>query len=106
MAKLLEKVIKDAIEDDKCVFGSRQVLNSIKNSKLVIYSNSTPNSLSNKILESAKNAKVPTLNYGGSSVDLGKLCGQQFRVSAISLKTLSDSNFKAIMKDFESRKRE
>ncbi len=106
MVKLLEKVIKDAVEDDKCSFGSKEVLSSIKNSKLVILSHSVESSTLQKILDTAKSSKVPTLNYEGSSVELGRLCGTQFRISALSLKTLSDTNLKAIIKDAKSEKQE
>ncbi|MEO9276267.1 MAG: ribosomal L7Ae/L30e/S12e/Gadd45 family protein [Nitrososphaera sp.] len=102
MAKLLEKVIKDAIEDGKCSFGTKEVIGTIKNSKLVVLSHSIPKIMSDKIQESAKSSKVPTLNYPGSSVELGRLCGTQFRISALSLKTLSDTNLKSIMKELET----
>ncbi len=104
MVKLLEKAIKDAIEDGKCSFGTKQVLGSIKNSKLVVLSHSIPSTMTQKIVEAAKSAKVPTLNYKGSSVELGRLSGTQFRISAVSLKTLSDTNLKAIIKDVETEK--
>ena len=42
---------------------------------------------------------MPILNYEGSSVELGKLCGLQFRVSAISLDSLSNTNTQAILKE-------
>ena len=106
MVKLLEKAIKDAVEDGKCSFGSKEVLSTIKNSKLVVLSHSVPSSMTKKILEAAKNTKVPTLNYNGSSVELGRLCGTQFRISTLSLKTLSDTNLKAIIKDAESEKQQ
>lgn len=102
MVKLLEKAIKEAVEGDKCSFGSKQVLSTIKNSKLVVLSHSIPPSMMQRILEAAKNSKVPTLNYNGSSVELGRLCGTQFRISTLSLKTLADTNLKAIIKDAES----
>ncbi len=104
MVKLLEKAIKDAVEDDKCSFGTKEVIGSIKNSKLVVLSHSVLPSMTQKIVEAAKSAKVPTLNYNGSSVELGRLCGTQFRISAVSLKTLSDTNLKAIIKDMGTEK--
>jgi large subunit ribosomal protein L30e len=101
MVKLLEKVIKDAIEDGKCSFGTKEAISTIKNSKLIVLSHSVSEETLEKIQETAKNAKVPTLNYNGSSVELGRLCGAQFRISALSLKTLSDTNLKAITKELE-----
>lgn len=104
MVKLLEKAIKDAVEDGKCSFGTKEVLGSLKNSKLIVLSHSVSSTMTQKIVEAAKGAKVPTLNYKGSSVELGRLCGTQFRISAVSLKTLSDTNLKAIIKDVETEK--
>lgn len=101
MAKLLEKMIKDALEDDKCSFGTKEVLGSMKNSKLVVISKSITPGMLQKIQETAKNSKVPTLNFNGSSVELGKLCGAQFRISALSLKTMSETNLKSVMKEME-----
>jgi len=101
MAKLLEKVIKDAMEDNKYSFGAKEVIGSLKNSKLIILSESVPQNILQKILETAKNSKVSTLNFKGSSVALGRLCGTQFRISAISLKNLSETNLKSILKEAE-----
>ena len=104
MVKLLEKVIKDAVEDDKCSFGSKEAISSMKNSKLVVLSYSVPEKMLQKIQQAAKNSKVSTLNYKGSSVELGRLCGTQFRISVVSLKTLSDTNLKGIIKELEAEK--
>ena len=104
MVKLLEKVIKDAVEDGKCSFGSKEAISSIKNSKLVVLSHSVPEKMLQKIQQAAKTSKVSTLNYNGSSVELGRLCGTQFRISVVSLMTLSDTNLKAIIKELETEK--
>ena len=52
--------------------------------------------------ENAKNAKVPIVEFKGSSVALGKLCGLQFRVSTVSFTSLSDANIKSILKESET----
>ena len=101
MAKLLEKVIKDAMDENKCSLGAKEVVGSMKNSKLVILSESVPQKMLQKIQETAKSSKVPTVNFKGSSISLGRLCGTQFRISALSLKTLSETNLKSILKEAE-----
>lgn len=99
MGKLLEKALKDALSDNKCVLGAKQVIQSIKNAKLVILSKSlTPTELE-KIQNSTKDEKISTLEFNGTSVALGKLCGLQYRVSAASLTSIADSNVKAILKE-------
>lgn len=101
MAKLLEKIIKDAMDDKKCSLGAKEVIGSMKTSKLIILSQSIPKNTLQKIQETATNSKVPTLNFKGSSVELGRLCGTQFRISALSLKTLSETNLKTLLKEVE-----
>lgn len=102
MRKILEKTLKDAMKEKTSILGSKQVLNSIKNSKLVVLSQSAPKELTDKILERAKKEKVSTLHFEGTSVALGRLCGLQFRVTTISLTSLSDANITSIIKESET----
>jgi large subunit ribosomal protein L30e len=102
MRKILEKALKDAMKEKKSILGSKQVLNSINNSKLVVLSQSAPKETADKILENAKKDKISTLQFEGSSVALGRLCGLQFRVSTISLTSLSDANIKSIIKESDT----
>jgi len=100
MGKLLEKALKDALQESKCILGVKQVLQSIKNAKLVVVSKSVSKESIDKI-ENSKDQKVTTLQFDGSSVALGKVCGLQFRVSAASLTSIPDSSIKAILKELE-----
>jgi len=99
LGKLLEKALKDALNDNKCVLGSKQVIQSIKSAKLVVISNSLPSAELKKIQDSTSDGKISTLNFDGTSIALGKLCGLQYRVSAASLTSIADSNIKAILKE-------
>ena len=103
MAKLLEKALTGAIKERKHALGTKQVVSSMKNSKLVVISQSISAEITKKIEESAQNGSVPLLHFNGTSVTLGKLCGLQFRVSAISLNSLSDTNVQAIIKEHEAK---
>ena len=99
MGKLLEKALKDALNENKCVLGEKQVVQTIKNAKLVVVTKSLSEESLQKIQDSAKDEKVSTLEFNGTSVALGKLCGLQFRVSAASLTSIPDSNIKAIIQE-------
>lgn len=99
MGKLLEKTLKDAIQENKCVLGEKQVVQSIKNAKLVVISKSLSEKSLDKIQNHTKEQKIPTLQFEGSSVALGRLCGLQFRVSTTSLTSISESNIKEIIKE-------
>jgi len=103
MTKLLEKTLADAIKERKRTLGAKQILSSMKNSKLVVISQSVPTKTAEKIEESAQNDNVPLIHFNDTSVILGKLCGLQFRVSAISLSLLSNTNVQAILKEYETK---
>ena len=103
MSKLLEKALKDALQENKCVLGVKQVAQTIKNAKLVVVSRSVKEESLEKIQDSAKSQKVATLKFDGSSVALGRLCGLQFRVSAASLTSIPEANIKAIIKESEKQ---
>ena len=103
MAKILEKALTDAIKARKRVLGTKQIISSMKDSKLVIISQSVSSMTAKKIEESAKTNSVPLVHFNDTSVTLGKLCGLQFRVSAISLNSLSNTNTQAILKEYETK---
>ena len=103
MAKLLEKALTGAIKENKHAFGAKQIISSIEKSKLIVISQSIPSEISQKIEESAQNNDVPLLHFHNTSVILGKLCGLQFSVSAISINSLSDTNVQAILKEYEKK---
>ena len=105
MSKILEKSLRDARKEDKLVMGAKQVLNSVKNSKLIILSQSIKKEMFEKIESDAKKEKIPLVNFQGTSVALGRLCGLQFRISTISITSIDDANIKSILKDTEAEEK-
>ena len=85
--------------------GARQVLNSVKNSKLIVLTQSLKKEMIEKIESDAKKEKIPLVNFQGTSVALGRLCGLQFRISTISFTSIDDANIKSILKDMEAEKK-
>lgn len=102
MSKILEKSLKDALKEEKLTMGARQVLNSVKNSKLIVLSQSVKKEMFEKIESDAKKEKIHLVNFQGTSVALGRLCGLQFRISTLSFTSIDDANLKSILKDTES----
>ncbi len=102
MSKILEKALKDALKEDKITMGAKQVLNSVKNSKLIVLSQSVEKEMFEKIESDAKKEKIPFVNFQGTSVALGRLCGLQFRISTLSFTSITDTNIKSILKDTET----
>jgi large subunit ribosomal protein L30e len=105
MSKILEKSLKDARKEQKLMMGAKQVLNSIKNSKLIVLSQSVTKEMIEQIESNAKKEKIPLVNFQGTSVALGRLCGLQFRISTISFTSIPDANIKSILKNTEAEKK-
>ena len=84
--KSLDKIIKEALSANKCKIGTRDVLKSLKGSKLIILTSSVPATIKSKIVSEASAASIPYITYAGSSISLGRKCNKPFRVSAVSLK--------------------
>ena len=69
MSKILEKSLKDARKENKLTMGSKEVLNSVNNSKLIVLSQSVDKIMLEKIESDAKKQKVPLVNFQGTLID-------------------------------------
>ena len=105
MSKILEKSLKDARKENRLTMGSKEVLNSVNNSKLIVLSQSVDKKMLEKIESDAEKQKVPLVNFQGTSVALGKLCGLQFRISTISFTSIDDANIKSILNDTKTEEK-
>ncbi len=90
MVTLLEKTLKDSIKEGNCSFGQKQVAANASKAKLVVVSKSAESGFAEKL-------KIPHKNFDGTSVALGKFCGVQFRVSAISISSIPDATVRSII---------
>lgn len=100
--KALEKAIKDAVTADKYKSGVKEVLQSIKDAKLIIISDSIDSAQKTKLEDEAKTANTAVYEYAGTSMQLGKLCNKPFRITAIALKVGSVADIEAIMSEKEA----
>lgn len=105
MIKILEKSLRDARKEGNVTIGTRQVLNTVKNSKLIVLSQSVDKEMFDKIESDATKEKIPLVNFQGTSVALGKLCGLQFRISSVAFTSLDDASIKSVLKDTETEEK-
>jgi large subunit ribosomal protein L30e len=96
MVNLVEKIIHEAISTNKYKIGNKEVIQSIKGSKLIILSSSINGFNNQKIIEQANSLNIPIHVYKGNSNQLGKICNKPFRVSSISIKTGEDKDIEQL----------
>ncbi len=103
MSKALEKSLKDARKEGRLTLGAKRVLEAAKDSRMVVISRSAGGNpaLARRIESDAKANDVPLIHYNGTSVALGRMCGLQFRASAVSFSEIAEASIGAIMKESE-----
>jgi large subunit ribosomal protein L30e len=97
MVKTLEKIVKNAITDNKYKSGTKEVLHSMRGSKLIVMSNSVAPKDRFTLEEEAKSSNIPIYRFQGNSIQLGKLCNKPFRISIMSLKSGSDEDINSLI---------
>jgi large subunit ribosomal protein L30e len=103
--KTLDKVIKDAISSDKYKSGVKEVLSSVKGSKLIILSSSVSAADRSRLEQEAKGASVAVYDYPGTSVQLGKMCNKPFRITAIAIRSGNAEEIGAILSEVKQARK-
>ena len=99
MVKRIEKITREAISSNKYKAGSKEVMKSIKGSKLVIISDSIAERLKDKLENQASASKVPIYHFRGNSIQLARLCGAPYKISVISLKAGNSEDINSILRE-------
>jgi large subunit ribosomal protein L30e len=94
----LSKVLKDAMKGGKSAVGAKESIAAVKGSKGVLVTKSIPPELGAKLREEAKKHNVPVIELTQSSVELARLVGRPYKVSAMALRNVSDTDLKQLVK--------
>ena len=73
-----------------------EVISEMKGSKLVILTESLPSISRAKLTEEAQKNNVKVVQIEKNSTELGRMVGRPFRVSAIALRSVSDSDLRQL----------
>ena len=87
----LNKALRAAAKTGKLLFGADQAKKAIetKEAKLIILASNSPN----PELKEQKN--VPIIEFPGTNIDLGAVCGKPFAISAVTVLEPGDSQILA-----------
>jgi large subunit ribosomal protein L30e len=95
--KKLKKILKDAVTNKKLKTGSKEVLQFIKGTNLILTSISLPVSILDKVKKMSEEGNISLYQYPGNSVLLGRLCSLSYRTSIVSLKNVSEDEINSIL---------
>ncbi len=92
----LSKVLKEAMKGGKSAMGAKESLAAVIGSKAVLCTRSIPAALGAKLREEAKKHGVPVVELAQSSAELAKMVGRPYKVSAMAVRNVSDSDIKLL----------
>jgi large subunit ribosomal protein L30e len=99
--KYLEKTLKTVMKSGKYVIGVKEVSKSVRGSKVVLYCTSTTGPKIDDLLAECGASNIPTFRFEPGSVKLGKLCGKNFRVSALAIKSAGEADLRSLIEKKE-----
>ena len=94
----LSKVLKDAMKGGKSAVGAKESIAAVKGSKAVLCTRSLPPGLGARLRDEAKKHGVPVVELQQSSAELARMVGRPYRVSAMALRNVSDTDVKQLMR--------
>lgn len=96
----LTGAVRLAVESGKVEFGARTGLAAglLGKAKLLIIASNTPSEVKTKVTGYAKASQIPVLEFEGSSIELGSVCGKPFPVSVLSVYEEGASNILELAK--------
>lgn len=90
----LTTAVRLAVESGRVEFGARTGLSAslLGKAKLFIVAGNTPAETKEKVSSYAKASSIPVIDFEGSSMELGSVCGKPFPVSVLSVYEEGSSN--------------
>jgi len=83
---VLTAAVRLTVESGKVEFGSRAGLSEKSGkAKLYVVADNAPAAIRGRVEAAAKKAKIPVIEFEGSTMELGSVCGKPFPVSVLSV---------------------
>ncbi len=94
----LAAAIRLAVESGKVEFGSRVALSSGKKTKVFVLAANAQDSVKSALTAHSGKGNVPVIDFEGTSIELGSICGKPFPVSVLSVYEEGSSNILSLLK--------
>ena len=93
--------IKRILKTGKIEYGSKKAIENTLNgtAKAIITAKNCPKETKQDILTYTKQAKIPLIEYKGTALDLGEICGKPFLVANITILNEGDVDISKITEE-------
>lgn len=105
MSVEVNREIRRAVDTGKVLFGKKESETGLSTGEaiLLIATSNAPKLEKERLLAKAKIAQTPVLEFEGSALDLGQVCGKPFNISFMIVKEQGKSS---VLKAIEGKKPE
>jgi large subunit ribosomal protein L30e len=89
----VDKSLIKAVKTGKVIVGANRTIDAAANgsAKMVVLASNCPEDIKKKI----QATDIPVLEYEGTSVDLGPVCGKPFTIAAMAILDVGESDILA-----------
>ena len=93
--------IKRILKTGKVEYGKNKAIENILNgkAKAVIITKNTPKETKEDVKNYAKEAKIKIIEYPGTALELGEVCGKPFLISSLTVLDEGDVDIKNLEKE-------
>ena len=97
----LNRALATAVKTGKVSFGTNTSMNSAiaGKARLIIVASNCPNKTREKLERYCKMSEIPLIRFSQSALDLGRVCGKPFSISALSIRDPGDSDIFTIVEE-------
>ena len=94
----LSKVLKEATKGGKATFGIKESISVLKGSKAILVTHPVAAGRRSKLVDEAKRLGIPVVELPQSSVELAKMIGRPYPISAVALRSVSEGDLNQLLK--------
>jgi Ribosomal protein L30E len=89
----VDKSLIKAVKTGKVIIGANRTVDAAAagNAKMVVLASNCPEDIKNKV----QATNVPVLEFEGTSVELGPICGKPFTIAAMAILDVGESDILA-----------
>lgn len=95
--RLLERVLTTALKTGRCYLGHREAVKYAKGSRLVVLCSQAPQEIVKRVEAAARSGKTPLYMFPGTPLELGRLLGKPFPVSAFTIRAKGEADLSALL---------
>jgi len=99
MSTSLDNIIRTIIRTGKVVLGSKRSVKLVKlgKAKAVVIASNTPLNIRSDIEYYAKLSQIPIIEYPGTNMELGAICGKPFSVAVLTVLDLGSVPMESLL---------